>query len=124
MADTASTPKPRPEKPDEEKYKVDLAQADKELKAAQEKLVSCSINLEYIPMRLERKNLPNNSTNIYNRMQSMPSLILLNLVIKTHPPPRNNRNSVLSLLPLDSNSLASRTLVPVFRRRLLRLIPS
>lgn len=46
MADTATTPRPRPEKPDEEKYKTDLAQAEKELKAVQEKLVSPPADLE------------------------------------------------------------------------------
>ena len=40
MADTAASTKPRPEKPDEEKFKAELAEAEKEWKAAQEKLVS------------------------------------------------------------------------------------
>jgi hypothetical protein len=40
MAEAASTTKTRPEKPDEEKFKIDLAKAEKEWKAAQEKLVS------------------------------------------------------------------------------------
>ena len=44
MAD-AATHKARPEKPDEEKYKTDLAKAEKEHAAAQEKLVgSISFN--------------------------------------------------------------------------------
>ena len=39
MADAAASAKQRPEKPDEDKYKAELAEADKEWKAAQDKLV-------------------------------------------------------------------------------------
>lgn len=39
---TEKTHKPKPEKPDEAKYKADLAEAEKEHAAAQEKLVRLS----------------------------------------------------------------------------------
>ena len=47
MADAIAPAKQRPEKPDEEKFKAELAEAEKEWKAAQDKLVcipltSCS----------------------------------------------------------------------------------
>jgi hypothetical protein len=42
--DAAPAQKTRPEKPDEVKYKADLAKAEKEHAAAQEKLVSTTFN--------------------------------------------------------------------------------
>ena len=43
MADATASTKQRPEKPDEEKYKAELAEAEKEWKAAQDKLVCRSL---------------------------------------------------------------------------------
>lgn len=40
------TPAVRPERPDEEQYKAELAKADKELKAAEERLVRMSDTLD------------------------------------------------------------------------------
>ena len=113
MAETAPAIKQRPEKPDEAKFKAELAEAEKEWKAAQEKLVciSHSAGAGLAPSDLHRMLSKQNSTSP-------------NQVTKTRPRQKGNRNCATSFLRSGKRNLALRTHEVVFKTKLFPWTPN
>ena len=57
-------PTTRPERPDEEQYKTELAKAEKELKSAEERMVRILVQNQAVPLSLTLLRLANTNTNM------------------------------------------------------------
>ena len=122
--------KAKPEKPDEEKYKTDLAKAEKEHAATQERLV-CLLNVTP-PVRISSSqtsvaDLPDplhyvQYTDIcfIYRTLSKPNSMSPNPPAKIPQRPRSNRSSEPNLHQYGSSSLVSKLRGAVYKTRSMR----
>lgn len=143
MADTATTNsapvdgdkahKARPEKPDEEKFKADVSKAEKELSAAQERLVCSGISragspprtfvlttAHYFPLPLPTDHIMRVILIYMSRMPSRQNSTSPSLTTRNHLLQRSSRNSGLSSHLSASSNLASKLLAAVLKRSWLR----